>query len=81
MGRDLSSNSKLTLEEIQIAERKLINYVQRRTFGEVMSTLSAQRPDSFEARGAKRALRKSGSFCSIYKLGPWIDENRLFKVG
>ena len=50
-GRDLSSNSKLTLEEIQIAERKLINYVQRRTFGEVMSTLSAQRSDSFEARG------------------------------
>ena len=78
MDCDMSSNCKLTSEETQIVERKLINYVQRRTFGEVMSILLAQRSDSF---GAKRALRMSGSFGSIYKLGPWIDENGLLRVG
>lgn len=29
----------------------------------------------------RSALRKSGSFGSIYKLGPWIDENGLLRVG
>ena len=49
MGGGLASNRQLTLEEIQIAERKLINYVQRQTFGEVMST---SRSDNLGAQGA-----------------------------
>lgn len=72
-----SSSCELTLEEVKVAEKKLIMYVQRQTFSEVISTL--QDLNVGESTVDKpRALRKSGS---IYKLSPSLDKEGLLRVG
>ena len=65
---------------MQAAEKKLIRYVQRKTFGEVTKILLDQGPGKSKAED-KRTMRKSGLFGSIYKLSPWMDEGELLRVG
>ena len=77
-----SPSGDLIPKEIQTAESDIVKYVQSQSFPEVIKVLQATYMKSGHPRKpAKRSLKKSGSFGSIFKLNPALNNEGLLRVG
>ena len=68
---------RLSIQELRSAEVRIIKYVQRSSFSLVIKAL--QRVSSDEPE--KQRLKGMGSFGSIYKSRPLLDQEGVLRVG
>ena len=67
----------LSIGELRSAETHIVRHVQRSSFPSVIAAIQ----DASSRNSEKCALRSTGSFGSIYKLRPLLDQEGLLRVG
>jgi hypothetical protein len=75
-------NIELSLEELKVAERKLVMHAQRQTFSEELSVLRKLTSSKDITKSVKSSMvTKSGYLGPITKLCPFVDEEGVIRVG
>ena len=74
---DVSSCGRLSIDELRYAEAQIIKYVQKSTFLPVIKALQ----DASHGQPEKLTLKNIGSFGSLYKLRPFLDDEGMLRVG
>ena len=74
---NVSSCGRLSIDELQYAEAQIIKYVQKSAFLPVIKALQ----DAGHEEPEKLTLKNIGSFGSVYKLRPFLDGERMLRVG
>jgi hypothetical protein len=75
-------NLELSLEQLKVAERKLVMHAQRQTFSEELSVLRKLTSSTDLTKSVRSSMvTKSGYLGPIAKLCPFIDEEGVIRVG
>ena len=73
----VSSCGRLSIDELRYAEAQIIKYVQKSAFLPVIKPLQ----NASHGQPEKLTLKNMGSFGSVYKLRPFLDDEKMLRVG